>query len=238
MNRRRPADAPDDRPVRWGLGDFVWIYLVGLLLGAVLGQIGRAIAGDPVGEVGALGTAFAAIGQFGGWVALIAVVARSKGHSLQEDFGVTLDVADWWAVFAGMGIFLVSSLLIALPVSLVNESQKVVQDLESATGAKLAVFAVIAALVAPFCEEVLFRGLLLRSLRRRMPPVWAIGVQALVFALAHPLLSPTLGDLAVVPGLFLLGLVSGVLAEQKGDLSRSILLHIGFNLITVVSIAL
>ncbi|MDQ1434623.1 MAG: hypothetical protein QOF59_1439, partial [Actinomycetota bacterium] len=46
--------------------------------------------------------------------------------------------------------------------------------------------------------------------------------------------SPTLGDFAVVPALFLLGLVSGTVAVRKGDLSASIMMHIGFNLVTTL----
>ncbi|MDP9334098.1 MAG: CPBP family intramembrane metalloprotease, partial [Actinomycetota bacterium] len=84
------------------------------------------------------------------------------------------------------------------------------------------------------CEELLFRGLLLRALRRRMSPEMAVIVQALAFALAHPMLSPTLGDFAVVPALFLLGAVSGVVAVRRGDLSASIMMHIGFNLVTTL----
>jgi membrane protease YdiL (CAAX protease family) len=49
------------------------------------------------------------------------------------------------------------------------------------------------------------------------------------------MLSPTLGDFAVVPALFLLGAVSGVVALRRGDLSASIMLHIGFNFFTAMS---
>jgi hypothetical protein len=209
------------------------------VLGAMLGSIGIAIGNESVDHPGALGTGLGLLGQFGGWIVLAAVVARWKGRgSLRQDFGLQLDIADWWALFAGMGVFLVASALIALPNSWISQSQKVVEDLESATGAKLWLLALFAAIVAPVTEELLFRGLLLRSLRRRMPPVWAIALQALIFALAHPLLSPTLGDLVPVPALFLLGAISGCFAESKGNLSRSILLHIGFNLITVVALVL
>jgi membrane protease YdiL (CAAX protease family) len=67
-----------------------------------------------------------------------------------------------------------------------------------------------------------------------MDPAWAVAVSALVFALAH-LLDPSLGTLAVLPALFALGAVSGVLALESGDLSRSIMLHIGFNLLTTAA---
>jgi membrane protease YdiL (CAAX protease family) len=225
---------PGQKVVRWGIGDFVWIYFAGIVASVVGASIGFAITGDTSGHVGALTTALSTFGQFGTWFFCIAYVARSKGRSLRDDFGLTVQLRDWWAPFAGLGLFLVGSALILPLVNIANAHQQVVDDLNTAGGAKLAVFAVVAALVAPVCEELLFRGLLLRALRRRMSPTAAVIVQALVFALAHPMLSPTLGDFAVVPALFLLGIVSGTVAVRKGDLSASIMMHIGFNLVTTL----
>jgi len=188
----------------------------------------------PPGPIGAVTTALSTLAQFGTWFALVVLIARSKGRSVRDDFGLTLQLRDWWAPFAGIGLFLLGSALIYPLVNIVNAHQQVVDDIDRASGAKLAVFAVVAAVIAPVCEELLFRGLLLRALRRRVSPAMAVIVQALAFALAHPMLSPTLGDFAVVPALFLLGAVSGVVAVRRGDLSASILMHIGFNLVTTL----
>ena len=220
--------------LRWGLGDFLWIYVAGIVASVVAASVGFAITGDTSDHIGAFTTALSTLAQFGTWFACVVYVARSKGRSVRADFGLTLQLRDWWAPFAGLGLFLVGTALIAPLVQIVNEHQAVVDDLERAGGAKLAVFAVVASLVAPVCEELLFRGLLLRALRRRMSPTAAVIAQALVFALAHPMLSPTLGDLAVVPALFLMGAASGVVAVRRGDLSASIMLHIGFNLVTTL----
>jgi membrane protease YdiL (CAAX protease family) len=229
-----PVPAAGSVPIRWGLGDFVWIYVAGIVASVVGASIGFAITGDTSAHIGAVTTALSTFGQFGTWFALVVLIARTKGRSVREDFGLTLQLRDWWAPFAGLGLFLLGSALIYPLVNIVNAHQQVVDDLERAGGAKLAVFAVVAAVVAPICEELLFRGLLLRALRRRMSPTMAVIVQALAFALAHPMLSPTLGDFAVVPALFLLGAVSGVVAVRRGDLSASILMHIGFNLVTTL----
>jgi membrane protease YdiL (CAAX protease family) len=225
---------PGEVVIRWGLGDFVWIYFAGIVASVVGASIGFALTGDTSDHIGALTTALSTFGQFGTWFFCIAYLARSKGRSLRDDFGLTLQVRDWWAPFAGLGLFLVGTALITPLVNIANAHQQVVDDLDKAGGAKLAVFAVIAAVIAPICEELLFRGLLLRALRRRVSPTTAVIVQALAFALAHPMLSPTIGDLAVVPALFLLGAVSGVVATRKGDLSASIMMHIGFNLVTTL----
>jgi uncharacterized protein len=117
-----------------------------------------------------------------------------------------------------------------------HENQDVVNQLEKAGGAKLAVLALVAGLLAPVCEELMFRGLLQRALRRRLAPAPAIAITAAAFALAHPLLDWSLGTFAIVPALFALALVSGIAAEETGDLSVSILLHMGFNLVTVVGV--
>jgi membrane protease YdiL (CAAX protease family) len=78
----------------------------------------------------------------------------------------------------------------------------------------------------------------LRSLRRRLAPEWAIGISALVFALLHLLGDASLGVVALVPALFLLGIVSGIAAVRVGDLSVSIPLHMGFNLVTLATAVL
>ena len=220
--------------LRWGIGDFVWIYFAGLVASVVGVSVGFAITGDTAGHVGAVTTALSTLSQFGTWFGCVVYVARTKGRSVRDDFGLTLQLRDWWAPFAGLGLFLVGTLMITPLVNIVNAHQAVVDDLTHSSGAKLAVFAVVAAVVAPVCEELLFRGLLLRALRRLMSPTQAVIVQALAFALAHPMLSPTLGDFAVVPALFMLGAVSGVVAERRGDISASIMMHIGFNLVTTL----
>jgi membrane protease YdiL (CAAX protease family) len=237
--RDRPADGAMDATgataVRWGIGDFFWIYFAGIAVSIVGSVVGVGITGDDASEPGALTLALTGFGQFGGWVAAAAAVTHFKGRSLRADFGLTLQIRDWWAVFAGMGLFLAATLTVLPLVELADDRQDVVKDLEAATGAKLAVLAVLAGIVAPICEELLFRGVLLRALRRRLSPVVAVAVQALVFALAHPLLSPTLGTFAVVPALMFLGVAAGVATVRRGDLSAAILLHIGFNLVTTVA---
>jgi membrane protease YdiL (CAAX protease family) len=239
VDRTLPPDqrVPVGKPrVAWGIGDFVWIYFAGIVASIVGGQIGIAITGDDPGKLGGVTTALILAGQFGGWVAGLVWVSRRKGRgTLRADFGLVVRLRDAWVVLVGVGLEIGLAVVVQPLVNLANnEHQSVVKDLEDARGLKLAALALAAGLVAPVCEELLFRGLLLRSLARRLPPAPAVAIAALVFALAH-LLDPTLGTLAVVPALFALGALSGVLALQTGDLSRSIMLHVGFNLLTTVA---
>jgi membrane protease YdiL (CAAX protease family) len=224
--------------VRWGIGDFLWIWPAGIVVSVVLASVGYGITGDKAGEPGALVTFLAAFGQFGTWLVAMAWISRTKGRgSLRSDFGFVVRARDGLAIFAGMALLVLFTLMV-LPIRNLadREQQDVVDQLEKAGGAKLAVLVVVAGLLAPVCEELLFRGLLQRALRRRLTPVFAIAITSAVFALAHPLLDWSLGTLSIVPALFALAVVSGVAAERTGDLSVSILLHVGFNLVTVVGV--
>ena len=87
------------------------------------------------------------------------------------------------------------------------------------------------ALFAPVVEELLFRGLLLRALLRRTTPVTAVLISSVVFAVVH-LLDPSTA--ALMAPLLLLAVISGIRAVRTGDLSQSILLHVGFNLLSAI----
>jgi membrane protease YdiL (CAAX protease family) len=74
------------------------------------------------------------------------------------------------------------------------------------------------AILAPLTEELLFRGLLQKSLSHRMPQIAAVLVAAAVFAAIH-------FDLYAFPALFVMGAVFGYLYYRTGSLKVSILLH-------------
>jgi len=62
----------------------------------------------------------------------------------------------------------------------------------------------------------------------------AVFVSAVVFGLVHALGDPSVGTMIALPAIILLGVVSGYQAATTGNLSRSILLHVGFNALSVV----
>jgi CAAX protease family protein len=223
--------------VRWGIPDALLCYLAGLV-GALVGvSIAASITGDTNGGTDTaplLAAAF--LGQYGGTVLALYVVSRRKGRgNLTDDFGLRLRLSDWWVLPAG-ALLEVGAALALLPLQHLagNESQDVVNELHNANGAKLAVLAVGAGLLAPVVEELLFRGLLLRALLRRFDATAAVAISATTFALLH-LVDPSLGTVVALPALAAVGVVSGVMAVRTGDLSRSIMLHAGFNLVTVLA---
>lgn len=224
--------------VRWGLGDFFAVYLVAILLAAPLAQgIALGVTGDPLDDPGAAVVAATFAAQFGAFFVGVWLVSRAKGSgSLRHDFGFGVSTSDWWVPLLGMGLFVVSILFVLPLVSLAgNENQQVVEDLMDAGGVELAVYLVAAGLLAPVLEELLFRGLLLRALVRRLDPLYAVAVCGLLFGAVH-LTDFSIGSVARLPALVLLGTFSSVLAVRSGGLSQPILLHLGFNLVTVLSV--
>lgn len=222
--------------MRWGIGDFFIVYFAGFFASAVGLVVGIALSGQEQGDPSTAVTLGCAVGaMYGAYAVALVLISKYKGRgSLFLDFGVAVRAKYWWALVAGFGLQFALGALVLPLISLVdNEKQSVVEELKDSSGAKLAVLMVTAGLLAPVFEEILFRGLLLRSLQRRLTPELAIAIQALVFAVVH-LTDPSLGTLAVVPALYALGVISGIAAVRVGDLSVSIPLHVGFNLVTLV----
>jgi hypothetical protein len=87
---------------------------------------------------------------------------------------------------------------------------------------------VIAAGVAPLAEEVFFRGFLQAGLENRFGAWVAIILTAALFALVHVLPG-------VLPPIFVLGLIFGILRFETDSLWPAILLHGAFNALSVTA---
>lgn len=74
-------------------------------------------------------------------------------------------------------------------------------------------------------QEVQFRGLLLGSLERTMPPVLANVCQAAVFGLAHLAISYGGPEAPFVPITFLVGFAFGRLVQRTGSIWPAVLIH-------------
>jgi membrane protease YdiL (CAAX protease family) len=237
-----PAPQPP-RPrwvLRWGLGDAV-LALVFSLVGGLIGEvIAIGVTGaDTSGTVHVTAPilAGAVIGQYGAWLGWMFVASRRKGlGSLRADFGFVVDIVhDWPMIPLGLALEIVGAIAL-LPITrlLDHTPQNVVDELDKAHGAKLVLLVVTALVFAPVVEEIFFRGLLLRSLQRRLSAPYAVAISALAFGLTH--LVGGWGSGAVLPALVALGMISGIFAVRTGNLSRSILLHVGFNLLAVLAV--
>lgn len=228
--------------IRWGLPDAAIAWFAGMgasLLALPLADSDLSGSEQPIRFL----LAGLILQNLGVLMALV-VISRIKGQaSLAKDFGfvwpfdtLTGRAATMWLA-AGAGLSVMAQIIL-WPISrlagLDEAPQEVSRALERSTGIGRVLFALAVVFIAPPVEELLFRGALLRAMQRRWTVPVAVFSSALIFATIH--LLGGLGSGYVIPGVLLLGLLSGYQAARTGNLARSIALHVGFNLLSAIGI--
>jgi len=234
-----PADADEaSRPKpRWGLGDVILGLVVGLVLSSILAGIWLGASGDEELSIG--GKAFSQMGLWIGLVGSVVLATRRKGSgSLTIDFGWAFrwtDVPLGVAVGIGAQLVIIPGVAILLrPLLGEPEVSGPVKELVAeANGIAVVVLILIAVVGAPLVEELFFRGLLLRSIEKRLGPVWAIVGSSVFFGLAHPQDLGFKGQTMVMVALAAFAVALATLAVKTRRLGPSIVAHATFNLISL-----
>jgi membrane protease YdiL (CAAX protease family) len=129
-----------------------------------------------------------------------------------------------WSVFAGLQLGGYMQWMERLGVEPVQETVRLLQT--TSDPLILGLMALAAVVVAPVCEEVVFRGYLY-PVAKRFGGAWVATVcSALVFSAAH-------GSLAALFPLFLFGMVLVLIYERTGSIWAPIAVHAMFNGATV-----
>lgn len=236
----RPPVPPPGRPVAgdapgWGLADAAAGFVVALLASTVATGIALAVTGRSAESSDDLPLTMVALLQVPLWLGLAGaplVAARRKGRSVVEDFGFRSALRD---VPLGLVVGAVTQALL-VPLLYLPLFRLLGDDLdvsgparsltERATGAGVVLLVLVVAVGAPVVEELFYRGLLMRSLERRLGPAPALWVSSVLFGLSH-------FQLVQLPALVMFGLVAGWLAQRRGRLGPAIWAHVAFNAWTV-----
>ena len=233
-----PPGREGDAPVRatWGLLEVLLVGLLSIGLLAVLVTVIQGLVGDPgravVLSALANGVAFGAATLL--WV--FALHRQQFGALGLGSRRPWRDVA--FGLVAGMLLFgfvavIVAPLLLFLAslffgdVTPPDQSRLLFPGRPDEVEATLAVVGAVVG--APLGEELFFRGLLFRSLRRRFRFGLSGAVSAAAFGLVHVL--PLL-----IPLMFVVGLALAYVFERRGSLLASIAAHAAFNVIGITSI--
>lgn len=222
----------------WGLGDAVVALALSLFGSVVAAGLVFAITG--VESADDLSLAWLNVAQLGLWIPLIAVTvvaAQLKGNGVVRDFGFRVVPQDL-AIGIPSGL---ASQWILLPLLYVpifvftnidsSDLGKVAKDLSDRAEDPFGVvmLVLLTGIAAPIIEELFYRGLLLRALERKWGTNTAVIGSGLVFGVIHFEPLQTLGLAAF-------GIVLGLLVVKTGRLGTSIVAHMAFNTVAIVSL--
>jgi membrane protease YdiL (CAAX protease family) len=177
------------------------------------------------------------LGQFGGHLLVMALLARSRGGF--KSLGFEVEPSDVVFIFYGIGLQILLPLLFAPLADLVGNgpsNQVVTEQIQRLAGTTNRVLmAGVLAVLGPVAEELLFRGILLRALahRGRGRAAWATAGTFVAFHL-FGISGDILASLVfLVPTFLVVGLILARITWRRGRLGPAIFLHSGFNLLAL-----
>ena len=148
--------------------------------------------------------------------------------------GVPLDTDNFGRLGGGwlalvVSIATMAASFVAEPVNtmLPEMPELLKQALEQLTEGPIWISLLSVSIFAPFFEEWLCRGIVLRGLLKKMKPGWAIAVSALFFAVLH------MNPWQAIPA-FILGLLFGYVYYKTGSLKLTMLMHCVNNTLSVI----
>jgi uncharacterized protein len=226
---------------RWGAVDLVVAFVVAQLASAIGFTLFALAQGIPASELDtdALSIGEVALLQVPLWLGLLGVpllATRFRGNGPRRDLGLWSTLGDVPVGLAiGVACQLVLVPLVTLPIFIFTDTDQEALEApareltDKAEGPGVLILVLVVVVAAPLAEEVFFRGMLQRTLARRLP-IWpAMLITSVLFGVSH-------FQALQLPALAAFGLVLSVLARRTGRLGRSIWAHVGFNATTVVAL--
>jgi membrane protease YdiL (CAAX protease family) len=197
-----PLVAPDDGTARAVYGVAVTVGGELLLIAALVG-FGRPVAA-----------------REGGWRTAFGLDGVRRG--------------DWLPWITGFAILYACRTAVTFVAALLTDGRAVREagnlPLGHPTVLSVAVLALTAVVLAPIAEELMFRGLLLRSFLRKMSFWPAALLSSLLFALFHVYeVSTLLGAVTLALSVGILGLGNCYVVRVTGRLAPAILIHATYN---------
>ena len=227
-----PTGTPARRTHRWGLGAYLLVEAV--FVGVSL-LIGIAFIGERL-SVATLTIALAVPTVLAAGTAV--AITRLRGNGPRADLGL---VWSWNDVrvgaaygFGGLVLTIPASLLYVVLVGPENASSAIGDVFAGLRAGPLAAIgvALVVVVLAPVCEEIVYRGLLWGALERYALPRWVpFVVTTLLFALAH-------FEFTRTPLLFVVALPIALARLRTGRLAASVVAHQVNNLLPGVVLAL
>lgn len=135
----------------------------------------------------------------------------------------------WYTFIALIGIFVFSFLYVLVMdmVFGIESSPSKIEELVRNRSISNTILLIVTAVVAPFCEELYFRGFLYSAFKKNLGVNMALFLSSLLFALAH------LEIYSFIP-IMVIGWVLAYIYEKTRSLLPVIFLHASYNLISIL----
>jgi uncharacterized protein len=157
-----------------------------------------------------------------------------------QDLGLTVKGADiGWGVLTWLGIIFGNiALYLVIKLAGIPFTSNVGggKGLQGRDRSLFLMFAISAVVAAPFFEELLFRGLVLRSLRSKFPAIAAIVMQGIMFGMAHADPRFGAGNIGLLMILSWAGIAFGFVAHKLRRNGGSIVAHAIMNGIVMLTL--
>ncbi len=212
---RGPRPAP-----RAGVFEALAVVVLSVLVPAFLFGVAGGLGLEEKGDAQLLGTAGAGVLAVLAWGAWL---RRGSEHG-PRGRGALAGALAWLAWFPVVLGFMAGWRLLLDAFGYPWREQAVLTALRGreTTPWVVARFFLLAVILAPLVEEVIFRGLLFGALRRRWGLGAALVISSAVFGLVHL-------DLYASPAIFVLSLGLGWVYERTGTLAAPVAFHAVFN---------
>lgn len=226
-----PWRTPEDPSLRFGTGD---VFVCGLLAFLFISSIASAPAGGTL-EI-SMEVIFNSAVLVLGVVGLLVTVLVARGRRPVTMFGFNAASPGRVLLF-GLLCLLATYPIVSLLASMVTSGGATTTDEDAMVGflrsaaswRDRGVAIGFAVVVAPFTEEVIFRGYLYGVIRQYAGRFAAAVTSAILFATVHH-------NIPAIPALFVLGIGFALAYERTGSLLAPMLMHVLFNTATVVAI--
>jgi uncharacterized protein len=163
----------------------------------------------------------------------------ARGGGWHRAFGLDwVRTCDWGPWLLGLAIVYAYRTTVFLVASLATDGRALDEASNLEVGAptvlSVVVLGLAVAVLAPITEELMFRGLLLRSFMRRMPFWPAALLSTLLFALFHvPQVDTFVGAVTLALSVAVLGLGNCYLVRITGRLAPAMMVHASFNALSL-----
>jgi membrane protease YdiL (CAAX protease family) len=226
----------------WG----VWTWLGPLLALAALIVLDNVVVPVLAPDEGPGRVAVGIAAAIGGELLLLAVLlavgrrVAARAGGWRAAFGLDrVRTRDWLPWLLGIAVVYACRTAVLVVAAVLTEGRAVEEannlQLRSPTALSIVVLTLLVVVLAPITEELMFRGLLLRSFLRRMSFWPAALLSTLLFSLFHVFQVDTLlGAVTLALSVAVLGLGNCFVVRITGRLTPAIMVHATFNALTLV----